>query len=171
VTPGDGALRAFARRRLLEWSGLEHGTTPADVARHFAVVAGFEGAAPLGERYEPAEWVGATGAGFPSGIRVWLRDGRVVLLDAEGFEPSGPVDALLDGLGEPAARRDAFLGPIEIPGSEWVYPERGLTLYVNPETRVVDRVLAYAPTTLDAYEAELRPHTGVAPVPERRDEP
>jgi hypothetical protein len=158
-------VSAFALRDLRGWRGLAPGTSLADVGAVLAVDPDFDGAAPLGSRYERADWVAATGDGFPDGVRVWLRGDRVVLLDAQRMELPGQ-DALLAELGEPEARWDASLGPMPVAGSEWVYPARGLTLFLDPGGPRVDRVLGYAPTTLDAYAAALRPHTRTVPLPE-----
>ena len=39
---------------------------------------------------------------------------------------------LLGALGEPAARLNSFRGTFEVEGNEYVYPGRGLALYVDP---------------------------------------
>ncbi len=158
-------LAALARRDLRGWRGLSPGTTVADVAAVFAVDREFAGASPLGARFEPAEWMAASADAFPDGVRIWFRGEHVVLFDAQ-LELDAPGDSLLAELGEPEARWDAALGPVPLAGSEWVYPDRGLTLYVDPETRRIDRLLAYEPTTLETYAAVARPHTRVDPLPE-----
>jgi hypothetical protein len=40
-------------------------------------------------------------------------------------------------------------------GGEWVYPDRGLTLYMRSDRETVLRIWAYAPMTLEAYIADL----------------
>ncbi|HET8660281.1 MAG TPA: hypothetical protein VFM55_14945 [Micromonosporaceae bacterium] len=159
-------LASFTRRDLRGWHGLARDTRLDDVARLATVDSDFAGAGKLGSAFEPAEWVTATLDGFPWGIRIWCRHDRVVLLDAEGAQPAGGLDALLAGLGPPAARWDAWLGSVRMAGSEWVYPDRGLTLYKIPGAGTVDRMLAYVATTIDGYARTLRPHTETHLLPE-----
>jgi hypothetical protein len=160
-------LAAFARGELSGWRGLERETTIDDVVAVFAVDREFTGTSPLGATFEPAGWMAAAAEAFPGGIRVWHRGDLVALLDAHAGLGTAADAALLAELGEPEARWDGALGPIPVPGSEWVYARRGLTLYVDPETRRVDRVLAYAPTSVEAYAQRARPHTDVVPLPEQ----
>ena len=50
-----------------------------------------------------------------------------------------------------------MFGTVAMPGGELVYANRGLTIFLNPENRVVVYVTAYAPTTVDEYVLRLRP--------------
>lgn len=159
-------LTAFARGDLAGWRGLAPSTTLADVAAVFEVDHEFTGAGPLGGRFEPADWVAASADGFPRGIRIWHRGERVVLLDAEVELGAQADEGLLSELGEPEARWAAALGPIPVDGSEWVFAARGLTLYVDPGTRRVDRLLVYEATDLETYSEVARPHTRVHQLPE-----
>jgi hypothetical protein len=160
------AVAAFVARDPRAWPGLAKGVPLDALAEHLPVDRTFTGAAPLGERFELADWVAGLHDDFPDGVRVWLRNGRVVMLDAQGMDLTASAGEVLAGLGDPAARLDAFLGPIAAPRSEWVYPERGLTLFVGGERAWVDRILGYTPVALDDYVARLRPHTRVDPVPD-----
>ena len=160
------AVAAFVAREPRAWPGLVEGVTLDDLEEYLPVDRTFTGAAPLGERFELADWVAGLHDDFPDGVRVWLRGGQVVMLDAQRMDLTDPAGEILAGLGDPAARLDAFLGPIAAPGSEWVYPERGLTLFVGGEGAWVDRILGYTPASLEDYVARLRPHTRVDPVPD-----
>lgn len=167
--PSATALAAFARRDLLEWRGLPPRTSLPDVP--FSVDHDFTGTATLGNEYEPADWVAATADGFPDGIRVWTRGDRIIALDAQRMDLTDSAEKLLATLGEPEARWDASIGPMRVAESEWVYPGIGLTLYIDPETRRIDRVLGYEPTTLSTYAAMVRPHTFAEPAPYQGDSP
>jgi len=160
------ALVPFARRELGRWHGLPPHTRLADLAGLVEVDADYAGRGLLGSRFMAADWVGAAADGFPHGIRIWRRGDDVVLLDADGVQPVGDLASLLAELDPPGARWDAWLGPVKVDGSEWVYPDRGLTIFAIPGSGTVDRVLAYAPTSLDEYAGALRPHTEMHPIPE-----
>lgn len=95
--------------------------------------------------------------GYDKPVRIWLDGDQVLLIDAEYPElATGGVPALIEAIGPPQAKLDAFLGTFMIPESEWVYAERGLTLYINPENNIPLRLAVYPPTTLDGYRERLR---------------
>jgi hypothetical protein len=162
-------LRRFAARDFRGWSGLHQPTMVADVAAVFEVDDTPQPAL-LGSEGRAAGWLTVEAEGYPEGIRVWLDGIDVVLLEGPGVALPDGLQPLLDELGEPDARLDSYLGVFRLEGSEWVYPSRGLSLYVNPENMVLLRVAGYAPATLDDYERRLRldlemhrlPHTGRA---------
>jgi len=161
-------LRRFAARDFLGWSGLHPSTMVADVAAVFEVDATPQPAV-LGSDQRGVSWTTVAADGFPEGIRVWLDGVDVVLLDGPGAALPDGLSPLLDELGEPEARLDSYLGVFRIEASEWVYPGRGLTLYVNPENMVLLRVAGYVPTTLDEYERRLRIDLEARRLPRRRD--
>src|SRR5712691_11114765 len=141
-------LRRFAARDFRGWSGLDPRTMLHDVAAAFEV-DDVPQPAVLGSDDREAGWVTVEAQGYPDGIRIWLDEMDVVLLDGPDPELSGALQPLLDELGEPEARLDSYLGTFRLADSEWVYPARGITVYVNPENMLFLRVAAYAPTTLD----------------------
>ena len=70
-----------------------------------------------------------------------------------------PADAL-EKLGAPELRLDTARGSVQLPGGEWAYPSRGLTIYADEEDEKIFRIALYAPTGADAYEVALRPPFG-----------
>lgn len=150
------ALQPLVTRRFEDWRGVVPGTTVDDVAAMLDVDRSWTGGGALGSERRPAGWLAAGAAGYADGLRVWIVDDHVVLIDAREVELAGSVPSLLAALGAPAATLDSYLGVLEIPRSELVFPDRGLTVYVNPENRALLRLAVYAPTTLDAYVRGLR---------------
>jgi hypothetical protein len=154
------ALTAFTWPHLEEWPGLAASCPLADVERVLAVPdKPARGSGFLGEDRRTLAWLSASGGGFPDSIRVWLDGDQVVLLEAPVLEKPKGFDALIGKLGSPAAKLDAIFSNVKMAKSEWVYPDRGLTLFVNPDNQVVLRVAAYRRTTLDDYRKRLRPIT------------
>jgi hypothetical protein len=162
------ALRRFATRDFRGWSGLQPRTTLHDIAAAFEV-DDVPQPALLGSELRQAGWVTVAADGFPAGIRVWLDEMDVVLLEGEDPDLPGGLQPLLDELGEPEARLDSYLGTLPLEGSEWVYPTRGLALYVNPENMLLLRVAGYAPASLDEYERRLRLDLEMRRLPPRRE--
>lgn len=154
-SPATDALRRFAARDFAGWAGLAVGTTVADVAAVFEI-DDVPQPAILGANRREAGWVTVEAAGYERGIRVWIDASEVILLDGPDPELPEGLMALLEQLGQPEVRLMSYLGTLPIEGSEWVYPARGLTLYVNPDTMLPLRIVAFVPTTLVIYEARLR---------------
>ena len=85
--------------------------------------------------------------GPPDGSEVWM-----VSIEHPSF--AGSPAEVLAALGEPAMRLDTALGTVAIAGGEWVYPDRGLTVFADEEDERVFRVNVFAPVAPSAY-AEL----------------
>jgi hypothetical protein len=153
------ALKSFVWPHLEGWKGLgpNCGLTAVTEAWGYAD-NGWRGSGYVGEEPRALTWVSAVGGGFPDSVRVWLDGPHVVLLETEVLGHASELKALIAKLGQPAAKLDAFF-EVKMEKSEWVYPERGLTLYVNPENHILLRALGYAPTTLENYRRHLRPIT------------
>jgi hypothetical protein len=150
------ALKTFTWPDLSHWNGLPS-CTLADLDKVFTIPrdAG-RGSGHLGEEHRPLAWLSASGGGFPDSIRVWLDGDRVVMMDSKTLAPRAALDALVAKIGAPAARLDSYFNNALLEGSEWVYPDRGLTLFVEPETHALLRVAAYPRTTLEEYRKNLR---------------
>ena len=85
--------------------------------------------------------------------RVWLREGKAVLLE---LAVDAPIDvASLAALGVPDARLDLHYRLLVIPKGEWVFSHRGLSVVVSPGDAIL-HILTFVPTTVGAYERDLR---------------
>lgn len=162
-------LRAFANRALRSFTGLASPTSLDDVAKVFRLDRSWHGEGLLGSAEHRTAWYSATADGFAHGVRVWAEDDAVVLIDAADLDLAEPLPLLLDALGEPDAKLDSFLGTLEIAGSEYVYAQRGLTLYVNPATAILLRIAAFAPASLAHYQRDLRLNLEMKLLPPSQD--
>lgn len=165
----QAALRAFARRDFRQWRGLSPHTSFADVAAVFEIDDDWRGAGTLGSERREATWASVGLEGYEKGVRVWLDENLVILIDGELTELATELSVLLQDTGEPEAKLESYLGTFPIPESEWVYAARGLTLYVNPENGILLRVAVFVPTTLDVYRQRLRLDLQMRRLPLRED--
>jgi hypothetical protein len=151
----DAARRAIETRRFVGWRGLPTGCTPTEL---FDVPAD----APYGYRRLGAREARQRLLDLPGYYRplVTVRDDVVVLFDGMNPALDAALPALLEDLGEPAAKQDFDHGTLAIPRGEWIYPERGITLFVDTDARALVHVAVYAPTSLATYLDELRPRLG-----------
>lgn len=153
----SSSLSAFVWPDLSQWRGLPAECSLATVGSVLEVPPGGPRASgSIGEAGRELEWLSASSPYFPYSVRVWLSGDQVILLDAEILGKASDLEALVAKLGPPAATLDSYFGAAPMPGSEWVYPELGLTLFVEPENHNPLRVVVYPATTLAGYRRDYR---------------
>lgn len=150
------AMRAFAWPDPSQWPGLPECKLDG-IAKVFTVPDdGGWGSGYLGEENRSLLWLTVSGGGFPDSIRVWLDGDKVVMLDTPVRSRPEELQALVARLGAPAAKLDAYFRNALLEESEWVYPDRGLTLFIEPETHVLLHLAAYPRTSLTEYRRQYR---------------
>jgi hypothetical protein len=84
------------------------------------------------------------------------------------MNPEHELSPLVDELGDAPERLDYAHGTLPVDGGEWVYADRGITLFVNTTAEELLHVALYAPTGVADYRARLRPHLGktLRPLPD-----
>lgn len=155
-------LRQFASRDFSAWQGLASECRRVDLESLFPSDNDWTGSGMLGTRSYDYFWSPVTG--YENPVRVWLNGESVALLEVEAPEITNSRE-LLDELGEPDARLDAYRHTVRVPGGEWVYASRGLTLFVYPPDALIYHLAAYAGTSLEHYEQNLRPSLKVTKLP------
>ncbi|HVV83884.1 MAG TPA: hypothetical protein VHE35_12505 [Kofleriaceae bacterium] len=88
-------------------------------------------------------------------LRLWHDGEHVVAVEVEAPRPDGGWDALRAALGAPDAKLPYWDDVVEVADGQWVYPARGLALFTTLDDTELARVVAFPPTTLDAYRAKL----------------
>jgi hypothetical protein len=158
-----GASDAIARLRdgdLTSWQGLPAGTQPADLEPAVDAPGDAPAMAGLGLRKALVRYGQLAGTDVdaevwvsPASSEVWL-----VAIDDPPF--AGAPEHVLQQLGPPALRLDNALGTVPLPGSEWVYPDRGLTVFADEEDERVWRVALFTPSRPEEYEERYRVFLG-----------
>jgi hypothetical protein len=115
-----------------------------------------EGRSRLGEPARTVSFVVVPLAGAPRGAKVWLEEDAVLAVQIE-LPPLADLPALLSELGPPAAKLDWTWDVVAVPGGEWVWPDRGLTLALDRSGAKVVKAWFYPPTTAADWSARLRP--------------
>lgn len=149
-------LEKLVALELKDWSGLPAGTLLKHAGEVFEVEEDWRGTGSLGSECRKTDWYAVAAERFVQGLRLWVRDGQLILIDAPLPDLPIELDELLDALGPPLKRLDSYLGTLLIENSEWVYPQRGLTLFVNPGNRRLLRIAVFQPVGIEAYRSTLR---------------
>lgn len=149
-------LKTLATLELGHWTGLPEDASLDEARAVFSVDEQWRGAGTLGSDGGRRDWYSVSAANFPEGLRLWVDGDRLLLIDALRPVLPGGLDALLQELGQPTEKLESYLGTLPIKHSEWVYPDRGLTLYVNPANALLLRIAVYRSTSLEDYCNNLR---------------
>jgi hypothetical protein len=149
------AISQLLKKDLASWHGLPpHCALDALAALEFGEE---ETSAVLGEARAPATYRRARAAGYAETWTIWLRGEMLVRISVR--LPALPdVPGLQRALGAPEAKLDAWRATVaeRSPEAEWVWPARGLALVMSSDRSNVMELVAFPPTTLDDYRAQLR---------------
>jgi hypothetical protein len=86
-------------------------------------------------------------------------DGKAVLFEAMGPKIAD-LKALLDMLGAPKAKLDWDFGTLPLHETEFVFPDRGITLFLNTDLDKALHIAVYPSTDLENYLQDVRPQLG-----------
>jgi hypothetical protein len=155
---GDARDR-ITRAELVRWPGLPSGCRPSELFPELSDDTSGWAVRPLGEEFERAAFAVIDLPGYYRPT-VSVRDGAVVLFDGMNPRLTGGLDPLLSDLGDPQARLDYCHGTLPVDRGEWVFPSRGVTLFVNTTGDAALHVALFRPVALQEYLRQLRPHLG-----------
>jgi hypothetical protein len=151
-------LSDFKWPELSRWKGLPRNLTLATAREALDIPeGGWRSGGYLGEEPRALEWLNATSPSFPRAVRLWLSGDNVVMIDSDILGRAEDLERLVAKLGRPAATLDSYFSNALMPKSEWVYPDIGLALFVEPENHNPLRIAVYPKTTLSDYRKNFRP--------------
>lgn len=150
-------LARFAVADLTGWTGLPAGLGLDDLAPlHVDPAAG--GRDRVGQ--DPGrlvDWVACQSDTYEGGLRVWVEDGAVLLID--GADPVDATGAPLPApeLGPAELVLPTVLGRLRLDRGERVHARLGLAVRYNPDNGLLLGVRGFVPTTAEDYRRRLRP--------------
>ena len=159
------ALNNFAARDFIKWTGLPESCSLADVSQQFRLLDDDVGLIRLGDTKREFRIFAVPGYEHP--VRIWFEGQKVLMLDVEytSFLLETPV--LLKELGEPEAKLDYDWGTMRLEKSEWIYVDRGLALFLAPDSSRVFHLAAFSRTTEQGYKENFQLHLGKRLFPKR----
>lgn len=147
---------AIETRNFVGWQGIPKGCTAQNLFDDVPDDLSDRPVRRLGDDVRSAKFVLLELEGYYRPM-VSFREGQFILFDAMNPELAQGFAPLRDDLGEPAARLDWYYGTLEIPDGEWVFPERGITVFLNTTADKALHIALYRPTMLKKYRKRLRP--------------
>jgi hypothetical protein len=149
--------QAIETRNFLGWQGLSPECTDRELFPNISSDLTDRPVRMLGNDFSPAVFVITELTGYYRPM-VSFRDRQSILFDGMNPELAGGFAPLHQDLGEPADRLDWYYGTLPISGGEWVYPSRGITVFLNTTADKALHIALYRSTTLSEYQSKLRPH-------------
>lgn len=149
------AIRNLAAGRIAETS-LPPNCTIADATRAIDGLARASDAiGSLGSDRAQARWRAIETDIAGDRLRLWHDGEHVLAVEIEVPRPVGGWDALRTTLGVPDMKLAYWDDVVESKDGQWVYPARGLAVFTTLADTEIARVVAFPPTTIDAYRARL----------------
>jgi len=160
------ALQNFAAREFTNWNGLPESCSLAEVTQQFRLMNEGYGLARLGDTKREFRMLIVEGYEHP--VQLWSDGPRVLMLDVKYPSlSSSEVAVLLNALGAPQAKLDYDWGTMRIEKGEWVYSDRGLALFVAPDSSSVFHLAVFPRTTMQDYQDGFQLHLGKRRFPKR----
>ena len=147
-------FQQFVSKDLSHWTGLPDDCLLSDLTQTGSYFKKGMGLARLGRHKTNFKMLVVEGE--ERSVRVWLEEEKVLLLDVKYPQIVPDLPTLVARWGEPEAKLGSYLGTLFLSESEWVYPQRGATLFVNPKNKILLRLAVYPITTLETYQDRLR---------------
>ena len=146
------ALEALLEQGADAWRGLPTGCHPGEIP--IADLDLSPGMADLGRRKAFFRF----GALAGSPVQLWTTtdEQEVLMLAVESPPFVATGSAAEEQLGAPERRLDSARGTVPLPQSEWIYAERGLAVFVDPDADQAWRATLFRTCTPEEYEAEFR---------------
>lgn len=161
----EHALEAIAGRDFRHWSGFPPDCAYTAFDARFPTVHRHYGSGRLGRTGRVADYRMHPIDGYKLDARVWFVEDAPVLIEL--YYPLLPhaADVLTGSLGEPAARVDYQAEVMPVPRGAWVYPDRGIALFMDRSGRVVMHIGLFPACELDHYLAVIHPDAESTEVP------
>lgn len=148
------SLQKFDHRDFAEWKGLSASCTPAVIAEYAHSDLSNLGQFRLGKERRLASFKMLAFGGYAAPAKLWFRGDTTCCIEVESPALEG-VDEVLSKLGEPVAKLDYYFDVMHNRGGEYVYADRGLTLFMSSNRSNVVKLWVYVPMSLDDYIRDL----------------
>lgn len=149
------ALDGYLERDPEHWRGFTP-ANEANLAGHFPFRHG-EGRARRGLDRIDYRFRALERPGFEAPFLFYFAGNGLQLIETEFWSLDADLCArTIAALGPAPVRIDGFFREAVVASGEWLYLARGLALCVMPQTGVIARWTAFAPTSLDAYRRAIQ---------------
>ena len=161
------AWKEIRDRDYRAWDGMPASCRYADFDAAFPRLRDAHGQGRLGRDRRQALFRMHVDDRYQHPLKTWFRDDRLVLIEVAYPELPYSTPELLSHLGDPEAQLDYHLDVMPVSEGAWIYPSRGLALFLDAGRREVMRIALFHACSLDGYVKELHPDVRVREYPLR----
>ncbi|MEP0263095.1 hypothetical protein [Dokdonia sp.] len=87
---------------------------------------------------------------------IWLQKNQIAKIEVHKSWTINPqIKQTIDSLGEPSLKLDYYIDVVEMKNKVWVYPQKGIALFLGFNENSIYRVEYYNPTTPEEYKSSL----------------
>jgi len=164
MTTCNSALENIKNRNFITWTGLPTNCdwTPlvGDLPSNWEDTP----QRSLGSNFRSGKILMANLEGYMRASCIFA-EGTLVLFEAKGPELQTPLSDLIENFGVPKAQLDWNFGTLPCSKSEYVYPTKGITLFLSTDKTRIFHIALYTSTTLNDYLENIRPQLGKSRLP------
>lgn len=154
----EQAWERFASKQLEQWWGIPQPCTSEDFFAVFTPLDEDGAVGKLGSEFIPTFYKVCSVTAYAEPVHVWFRDTEIVKIEVNYPHLSDERFAsLLASLGQPVAKLDYYFHTFSISRGEWVYPARGIALFLNGDESGLVKWSLFHASTLDDYTRRIRP--------------
>lgn len=152
------ALNLFVNKEFEQWSGLPYECQTTDIFSVFPPVVEDVAVGKLGSEYIPTSYKVCVVENYDEPVEVWFKNNGIVKIEAKYPQLSAnQSQAITKALGKPTDKLDYYFDILMIPNGEWVYAERGISLFFNADGTGLVSLSVFYPSSLDNYKKTIRP--------------
>jgi hypothetical protein len=146
------AINRFLLKQVDRWTGLPDACKRADLEANFVFQEG-TGTLYAGMETIKYSYTALKHEGFESSVFFNFSDDRLCFITTEYWSFSVAVcNDIIDKVEQPEHHLDFYWRNQCIKDGEWVYPHKGITLCIIPETGLIAKVIVYPICDIDLYK-------------------
>jgi len=165
--PCATAWQAIKALEFRDWYGLPMECTYGDLESEFKRFRDEYGQGGLGRKHVITRYRIHLAEGYAHHLKEYFRQEHIALIQIE--YPALPYAAadLLQRLGPPEFELDYHREVMPVPKGAWVYPARGLTLFLDAGRSAIMGIGLFHPCHLAEYLDDIHPDTRMSELPLR----
>lgn len=141
----------FIEGKIKDWKGMPPDCSEEEIKLMYAFNEG-EGVVYFGDERIKYTFRVLNRQGFEQGINFCFTEGKLTILFAEFSSfMLQQFQEISNAIGQPSFKTNFYLRDEIIKNGEWVYPAKGITVCIIPETGVLAKIIVYPTCSIESY--------------------
>ena len=139
------------------WNGLPHSCSYSDFDAAFSRLRDEYGLGTLGSANRRVMYRTHIANGYPDNLKVWFQENSILLIEIKYPILPYPSEVVLEHFGPPDIKLDYQLDIMPVSHGAWVYPNRGLTLFLDSSHTKLMGIALFHSCNIAYYLEQLHP--------------